>query len=46
MSDTQLKQELNKFGAEPLLAVEKKLILGSLTLGVVLLAILGLLARI
>ena len=46
MSETELKQELNRFGAEPLLAVERKLIISSLALGVVLLAVLGLLARI
>ena len=45
MSETELKQELNRFGAEPLLPVERKLIIGSLTLGVVLLVVLGLLAR-
>ena len=45
MSDNELKQELNRFGAEPLLAVERKLIIGSLALGLVLLVVLGLLAR-
>jgi hypothetical protein len=41
MSDNNLKQELNRFGAEPLLPVEKKLIVGSLVLGLVLLVVLG-----
>jgi hypothetical protein len=45
MSDQELRRELNNFGAEPLLPIEKKLILGSLGLGVVLLLVLGVIAR-
>lgn len=40
MTDPALKQELGQQAAEPLLPVEKKLIGGSLILGIVLLAIL------
>jgi len=36
-----LKAELNADAHEPLLPIEKKLIVGSLTLGIVLLVILG-----
>lgn len=45
MSKTALKQELHRIGADRLLAVERKLIIGSLALGLALLAVLGLLAR-
>lgn len=38
--DRQTGAELERIGAEPLLPVEKKLILGSLILGAVLLGIL------
>lgn len=44
MSDASLKAEA-KLPVEPLLPVEKKLILGSLTLGLFLLVVLGLLSR-
>jgi hypothetical protein len=37
-----LKVELNAEAKEPLLPIEKKLIVGSLTLGIVLLVVLGL----
>jgi hypothetical protein len=40
MSQTDLHKELQKPEVEPLLPVEKKLILGSLITGLVLLAIL------
>ncbi len=45
MSDDTLTEELQKAGAEPLLPVEKKLIAGSLITGLLLLLVLGLLAR-
>jgi hypothetical protein len=38
--DPNLKEEIRRMAAEPLLPVEKKLIAGSLILGVILLAIL------
>jgi hypothetical protein len=40
MSDTDLRKELNEQQTEPLLPIEKKLILGSLITGLVLLAVL------
>ena len=40
-----LAREMSRMEAEPLLAVEKKLIAGSLILGVLLLVILGLMAH-
>jgi hypothetical protein len=40
MSDTDLRKELNEQQNEPLLPIEKKLILGSLITGLVLLAVL------
>jgi hypothetical protein len=40
-----LSRELSRMETEPLLAVEKKLIAGSLILGVLLLVILGLVAH-
>lgn len=39
MSDTNLRQELNQQQSEPLLPIEKKLIVGSLVTGIVLLAL-------
>ena len=40
MSDTNLRKEIEHQPAEPLLPIEKKLIVGSLVTGLVLLAIL------
>lgn len=40
MSQTDLRKEIEKPAVEPLLPIEKKLILGSLVTGLVLLAIL------
>lgn len=44
MSEATLKSEL-KLPVEPLLPIEKKLILGSLGLGLFLLVVLGLISR-
>lgn len=40
MSDSDLRKEISESHREPLLPVEKKLILGSLITGLVLLAVL------
>jgi hypothetical protein len=45
MTDKILEEELKKSGAEPLLPIEKKLIGWSLSIGLVSLAILGLISR-
>jgi hypothetical protein len=45
MSDSDLRAEMNKAHAEPLLLVEKKLIGWSLGIGLTLLVLLGLLNR-
>jgi len=41
MSDQDLRREIQQAAKEPLLPVEKKLIAGSIALGIVLLAILA-----
>jgi hypothetical protein len=45
MSDQTLQDELAKSGAEPLLPIEKKLIGWSLSIGLILLVILGAISR-
>ena len=45
MSDPTLQDELAQSGAEPLLPIEKKLIGWSLSIGLVLLVILGAISR-
>ncbi len=45
MSDETLQDELAKSGAEPLLPIEKKLIGWSLSIGLILLVILGAISR-
>jgi hypothetical protein len=40
MQEPKLKEELQKMEVEPLLPIEKKLILGSIALGLILLAVL------
>ena len=46
MSQTDIREELRKAPAEPLLPIEKKLIGWSLGLGIVLLVVLVVVARI
>jgi hypothetical protein len=45
MAQPTIKDELNKAGHEPLLPIEKKLIVWSLVLGIVLLVVLAFLNR-
>jgi hypothetical protein len=45
MAQPTIKDELNKAEYEPLLPIEKKLIVWSLVLGIVLLVVLGFLNR-
>lgn len=45
MTNPDLRREMLAAAREPLLPVEKKLILGSITLGIVLLAALALVSR-
>lgn len=45
MTDKTLQDELDKSGTEPLLPIEKKLIGWSLSVGLVLLVILGAISR-
>jgi hypothetical protein len=45
VSDQDLHREMQQAAKEPLLPVEKKLIVGSITLGVVLLVILAILGQ-
>ena len=45
LSSAKVKAEIAGQSAEPLLPIEKKLIIGSLTLGVILLAVLLFLTR-
>jgi hypothetical protein len=46
MSDQDLRREMQQAVSEPLLPVEKKLIVASITIGVVLLVVLAILSRI
>jgi hypothetical protein len=46
MSDQDLRREMQQAANEPLLPVEKKLIIASITMGIVLLVVLAILSRI
>jgi hypothetical protein len=46
MSDRDLRREMQQAAYEPLLPIEKKLIVGSLTLGVVLLVVLAIISHV
>jgi hypothetical protein len=45
LSDQDLHREMQQAAKEPLLPVEKKLIVGSITLGVILLVVLAVLGQ-